>query len=121
MATIKSYTDLEQSKVLAKILPMESADMFHFIHGDNNSETVGFGYKKEVAEFYSKTKLEYIPCWSLTALLGVLPDDCCGIDKENGKYVASYVVSNEGGTYISDNPVDACVSMIEYLHKLKML
>jgi hypothetical protein len=27
MATIKSYTDIEQSKKLAEILPIESADM----------------------------------------------------------------------------------------------
>lgn len=27
MATIKSYTDISQSKTLSKILPLESADM----------------------------------------------------------------------------------------------
>ena len=30
MATIKAFTDLEQSKKLAKILPLESADMFWY-------------------------------------------------------------------------------------------
>ena len=29
MAAIKSYTDLEQSRKLAEILPLESADMFY--------------------------------------------------------------------------------------------
>ena len=29
MATIKSYTDLSQSKTLSKILPLESADMVY--------------------------------------------------------------------------------------------
>ena len=29
MATIKAYTDLEQSKKLAEILPLETADMFY--------------------------------------------------------------------------------------------
>ena len=33
MATIKSYTDLEQSKKLAEILPLESADMFLALNG----------------------------------------------------------------------------------------
>lgn len=28
MATIKAYTDLEQSKKLVEILPIESADMY---------------------------------------------------------------------------------------------
>lgn len=71
MATIKSYTDLSQSKALAKILPLESADMFHFIH---EVDTVGFGYKREAAEFYSKTEFEYLPCWSLAALLKLIPN-----------------------------------------------
>lgn len=36
MATIKSYTDLEQSKKLAEILPIESADMHY-----NNVSIIG--------------------------------------------------------------------------------
>lgn len=32
MATIKSFTDLSQSKVLVKILPLESADMIEKLH-----------------------------------------------------------------------------------------
>lgn len=36
MATIKSYTDLEQSKKLAEILPLESADMHY-----NNVSIIG--------------------------------------------------------------------------------
>lgn len=79
MATIKSYTDIEQSKKLAGILPLESADMFHFIH---EVDTVGFGYKKDAQEFYSKTKFEYIPCWSLAALTNLLPSEFT----EKGKY-----------------------------------
>lgn len=38
MAQIKSYTDLEQSKKLAEILPLESADMCWYID-DNNIPT----------------------------------------------------------------------------------
>jgi hypothetical protein len=120
---MKLFTDLSQSKALAKILPLESADMFHFIHGDNNSETVGFGYKKEVAEFYSKTKLEYIPCWSLAALLDVI------------RKTIGYTIYGIKNVYIScelgnfkrietdlyDNEVDACMAMIEKLNELKLL
>lgn len=29
MATIKAYTDIEQSRKLAEILPIESADMYY--------------------------------------------------------------------------------------------
>ena len=48
MATIKAYTDLEQSKKLAEILPLESADMIYIMYrngekpqnGDENLSTV---------------------------------------------------------------------------------
>ena len=36
MATIKSYTDLSQSKKLAEILPLESADILHCIDFDGD-------------------------------------------------------------------------------------
>ena len=110
MATIRAYTTIEQSRKLAEILPLESADMNYWC-----GTQIRIGGHKTMDEDLD------IPCWSLAALLSVLPDDCCGIDKEDGKYAASYVVSNEGGTYISDNPIDACYDMIIKLHELKML
>ena len=39
MATIKSYTDIEQSRKLAKILPIESADMRYQAYYDNMNNT----------------------------------------------------------------------------------
>ena len=115
MTNIKNYTDLKQSKKLVEFLPLESADMYYILMPDGVYNSFPLtGRKNELTEDTD------IPCWSLAALLGVLPDNC-GIDKEDGKYIASYIVSGECGTYTSDNPVDACVSMIEYLHKLKLL
>ena len=62
-ATIKSYTDLEQSNKLAEILPLESADMCYplpYEEGDKPLlEQGGFGS---------------IPCWSLAALLDLIPE-----------------------------------------------
>lgn len=122
MAIIKSFTDLEQSRKLAEILPLESADMFHFIH---EVDTVGFGYKKDAAEFYSKTEFEYVPCWSLAALLGVLPEGIIenyyapNLQKENGKYSIAY--GDDELLCIANNLVDACVAMIEKLHELKIV
>lgn len=69
MATIKSYTDLEQAKKLKEILPAESADMYYF----DNLPVPKVGYSVEVEKLYSKTNIDYIPCWSLAALLQVLP------------------------------------------------
>jgi hypothetical protein len=121
MATIKSYTDISQSKELAKILPHESADMYHFIHG-NNSDTVRIGYDKTAAEFYSKTKLEYIPCWSLASLLDVLPKV---INNETLFIETSPALWHIGYRNIytarADNPVDACVEMIITLHEKNLL
>ena len=112
MATIKSHTDLEQSKKLAEILPLESADM----------SWVGIGLGKPFARTrpIKGDPEELCGCWSLAALLDVLPN---GIimhkDSQNGKY---HCCSTYAGTYIKvDNPVDACVEMILKLHELNLL
>ena len=76
MATIKSYTDIEQSKVLAKILPLESADMHYatwtildggFVVSPNQGRTI-----EDLQEDYGN---QIIPCWSLAALLNLLPSE----------------------------------------------
>jgi hypothetical protein len=63
---MKSYTDLEQSRKLAKILPIESADGYWFK-----------GFPSQPYMVYTKgtpNPGEHIPCWSLAALLDALPD-----------------------------------------------
>ncbi len=124
MTTIKSYTDLEQSKKLAEILPLDSADMYHFI---DDTDNVGFGYRKITADYYSKTKLEYIPCWSLAALLNVLPTIDDEFEPQLHRSLDKYRCTYEGeedssGLWrVADNSVDACVTMIEKLHGLNLL
>lgn len=127
MATIKNYTNLEQSRKLAKILPLESADMYHFIDDIDKVYEVGFGYRKITADYYSKTKLEYIPCWSLAKLLDVIPkkinfgyENYSTFDLkplENGKYLADYYDVSS----VKDNPVDACYEVIIKLNELNLL
>ena len=105
METIKSFTDLPQSKVLAEFLPLESADMRYAPIGDIHP-WVWEGNPKLL-------ETDSTPCWSLAALLGVLPngtDICKNIE---GRY---YVHG-----FISDNPVDACVDAIKALHELNLL
>ena len=60
MATIKSYTTVEQSRKLAEILPLESADMYY---EDDISVEFGHGWHAQ-----------HIPCWSLAALLKLIPN-----------------------------------------------
>ena len=66
MATIKSYTDLEQSKKLAEILPLESADMYWYLATKDNPRAMFNEGYNEYGDFE-------LPCWSLAALIGVLP------------------------------------------------
>ena len=121
MATIKSYTDLQQSRKLAEILPLESADM-HTEALDDEGDMVfivadGLG---------DKTKSNYgSPVWSLAALLGVLPEyNLQMTDWGNGKIEIKIVVSTDKNNYASknyDNIVDACYEMILKLHELNLL
>ena len=116
MATIKAYTDLEQSKKLAEILPLESADMYWYLatKGDPVARFNG-GYDK-----YGDFEL---PCWSLAALLDILTENkICHYDDS---YYCQYMGEGDEFPIYStaeyDNPVDVCVEMIEKLHELKML
>ena len=76
MATIKSYTDIEQSKKLAEILPIETADMEYLTIKENGKLVGGVPFVKDDTEIedsaYSHT-YDRIACWSLAALINVLP------------------------------------------------
>ena len=122
MATIKSYTDLEQSKKLAKILPLESADMYYDGFGRLPQ---GYAYT-----LISPNSFEYDkPCWSLATLLNVLPDTITSNDgivfKLNiKKNIIEYSNPSLYLVYKSvkaDNLIDACYEMIIRLNELKML
>lgn len=127
MATIKSYTDLQQSKKLAEILPLESADM-HSEAVDDEGDMVFI----VVDGLGDKTKPNYgSPVWSLAALLGVIPKrikhyNVLTIDISENEFAIrydeiAYRYSNDLPDITKDNPVDACVAMIERLHELNLL
>ena len=120
MVTIKSYTDLEQSKKLSEILPLESADMKWFFWKEeiDAPKTPTFGYSKTAAESYKNTEAIYLPCWSLADLLGVLPNENMLVKTTDGEY---YCLAKDVMTKHYNNPVDACVNMIEKLNELNLL
>ena len=66
-----------------------------------------------------------IPCWSLAALLGVLPDGTDIIkdkaDTENEKYMCTVGVKDDIISTFGNNSIDVCYEMIIRLNKLKML
>ena len=122
MATIKSYTDIEQSKKLAEILPLESVDMFY----RDNGIDVKLMWEHNAQKVTS-------PCWSLAALLNVLPvscDDeqhCLALINHNPNEKTEWLCAYEddkGNLMMecyADNQIDACYEMILKLHNLKML
>jgi hypothetical protein len=120
MATIKSYTDLEQSKKLAKILPLESADMCYRYY--SGSMITGYGdcvLAKSYITGKNVIRENDLPCWSLSALLDVLPKLHKLQHSEEGYYcsLANYKYITEA----YNNPVDACYEMILKLHELNLL
>lgn len=123
MATIKSYTDLEQSKVLAKILKIETADMCYPLPCEDGDKPL-----------LEQGGLGSTPCWSLAALLSIIPQEI--FDGEyiinitegwDNKWILTYDHhENRNHSYYglstgADNLVDACYEIIIKLHERKML
>jgi hypothetical protein len=130
---MKSYTDLEQSRKLAEILPLESADMIYIPMMDIDSmSNSGFFDIPECYPFneFKDSDTKPLPCWSLSALMDVLPS----VIKRKGKRM--FLTLEKAGAYnlyykspdrldelweTKEEPIYACVSMIENLHEQKLL
>lgn len=121
MTTIKSFTDLSQSKTLSKILPIESADMSYSFNFDSGIYEISTTpYKSWVVPKYAQPDDGFgqvIPCWSLAALLGALPSST--LDSSNDHYYMLHCMGQITGRH--ENPIDTCYEMIVGLHGLKML
>jgi hypothetical protein len=123
---MKSYTSIEQSKILAKILPIESADMYWF---RDNTEIPKIYPKDMMKDSVSVT----LACWSLAALLEQLKSEIILENKQilflhinkydDTDYEIRYTNSWTGEVFIAeaDNLIDACVSMIEKLNESSLL
>ena len=75
---MKSYTDLEQSKKLTEIISIESADMHYARVKDEEYDWIPLlsPIPKLCAEY-----IENIPCWSLAALMNLLPSEFTEVGK----------------------------------------
>lgn len=125
---MKSFTDIEQSKKLVEILPIESADMSYRIVAYNPNDT------HEYQAYCCVSTLESdIPCWSLVSLLDYLAKKGCFpevtytgtcylmdvnfYDDEEGNTVHPiHFIRTEG-----ESLVDVTVEMILKLHEEKLL
>lgn len=137
---MKAFTSIEQSKTLAEILPLESADMWWAERYAGRVENYEYiveekpvyylSFTKPSDENYSQDTIKDIPCWSLAALLSVLPS----VIKRKGKRM--FLTLEKAGAYnlyykspdrldelweTKEESIDACVAMIEDLHEQKIL
>ena len=131
---MKAYTDIEQSKKLAEFLPLESADMYwlnrYIDLTTTKYEVFVIEKSNKHIDFFKSYAVavdsnEIIPCWSLAALLDVLPfpnlsKDNLGGDKV-GWMVSVFPDNCRYDSFWQDNQVDACYKMIMKLHELKLL
>lgn len=101
---MKSYTDLEQSKKLAEILPFESADMYYYSYM-SIGEPFYMNYPNVIEDRQILAKND-IPCWSLAALLNILPSATLD-SSDDGYYRLHY---KKKFTEWYDNPIDVCIS-----------
>lgn len=112
---MKSYTDLEQSKKLAKILPLESADMLFQLGEDKYADSIRVPLTKK---HWKQMMPDINPCWSLAALLGVIPKHIkefnrLRIDISDNDFTIWYDEIGYGVFKITkESPVDACYEMI---------
>lgn len=106
----KAFTDLEQSKKLAKILSFKSADAFYDMAEPEKRQKPIIGSPDEYLDMEDWS----IPCWSLAALLNILKDYQLF---SNGLIV---YIDNNSYRDDSETPVDACVNMIITLHEHKL-
>ena len=126
MAIIKSYTDISQSKKLAEILPLESADMmwtYDFTVDDINGINV-------ISEFL-KLEEKDVPAWSLAALLNILNSIdgwYPGIDAQVGEdnlwriCMFSYETGSDISTAATNKElVDTCYEVIIKLKEKNLL
>jgi hypothetical protein len=145
MATIRAYTTIEQSRKLAEILPIESADMMWEQHYNNEPYVT----VKPHTTIGKSISCHCCNCWSLAALMNLLPSEFT----EKGKYsettykidIRKYALTKDLDVYQiaygnykfyedgnsswkdmintgeKESLIDACYEMIIRLHELNLL
>ena len=137
MTTTKSYTNIEQSCKLAEILPLESADMcLTFVNNVWNpvcgkmddiyklqKDCYEPDYTKDEYVDFDEFEPKIVTCWSLAALISVLPgtitsNDGIAFELNIKKNIIEY--SNPSLYLVyksvkSDNLIDGCYEMVVWL------
>ena len=121
MTTIKSYTDISQSKRLVEILPPESADMW-WLYVTAQGKYIAMMSEEPDPHYITRMKSygikdAAIRCWSLAALLDVCP---MVVGRDMDMYCCWHNRKNLCTRHY-DNPIDACYEMIIKLHESNLL
>lgn len=110
MKTNLSTTQEQSARLLACGVSADTADMMFTPHNTLSTEPY-----KETLE-----KIGYIPAWSLSALLSTMPDleHCFSLWKfeEDDTYAADATMVNPDFRVDANDPIEACVGLIEILH-----
>ena len=115
---MKSYTDIEQSRKLAEILPIESADMWWTALDWQETK-----HYVEVKQDGINQPKKAIPCWSLVALLNTLPKvegfkPVIDLDINQIRYEGTF---RDELVFNGKDLINPCFEMIVKLKELNML
>lgn len=120
---MKAYTDIKQSKRLAELLPIESADMWYW-----EWPTAPKYNNYEHPMFHKGDDIVNVPCWSLAALFKLLPKCIEGAEPSLIKtfrddYRIVYDIHGDENITSEDytNPIDACYEIILRLKENDLL
>jgi len=129
----KICTDIQQSKKLLELgININNADMHYmYRHWEIDEETVGSQSDASIgfdSDFYcgadnGKT-YHYIPAWSLSALIKMLPEGFLLMDDQGESELGLYSVWVPGFNephFWKHNPVDAVFEMVCWLKKEKYI
>lgn len=106
----KTHTTIKQSMELAKILPHETADMCYV----NDRTAIKIDVNSyNVCKQMCKGCVEVFPCWSLAALLELLPAATLDTSDNHGYRIHCCGKFTEW----HDTAVDAAVAMIKKLRE----
>lgn len=118
---MKSFTDLEQSKKLAKILPITTIDFAWNIFSDGSTRLLRMD-DWEVFE-NATSNVEIIPCWSLAALIDIINTNYYTTLYHDGVAWNIDMIHHdnvkEKHSVYANTPIDACIEIIEKLYEQK--
>ena len=129
---MKSCTDLGQSKKLAEILQLEGADMYYSRDETTYAKTLTKYDITHANVLYGSCDIQYFnirewtPCWSLAALLDILPLEVSFNRQTDGVDTYYYIASCDARycdvyTHRHINVVDACYEMVTILKERNLI